>query len=289
MKLDADDKAKALFLGVAPERASDLDALWTRYQPSFSLVAEMTAEGSFVMRAGMYKFVEFNHRVSRAFWLGAYIAWEAYSATHAAFNEAGYDTKRFNGARLNDLLTTFDAMLTAEDSASVPMPHGIPEPGVYPPRTGSAEALAPAELATIAVGWALLHETRHIMRQQENLSPAPDAPRAEQHADELHCDAFAARFLLEGVANYATLSGYDEASVRQKRQIGVLFGLFVLALVDSKGHQATDTHPALQDRVNALGEILGLTSNQVPLVVGLLAFFGLSQVRPHQLTVRAKL
>jgi hypothetical protein len=66
------DAARELFLGVAPERHAELQALWWRYGPSFELLSDSGPDG--FLEAGLFKFVRFNHRAMRAFWLASFIA-----------------------------------------------------------------------------------------------------------------------------------------------------------------------------------------------------------------------
>jgi hypothetical protein len=59
-----------------------------------------------------------------------------------------------------------------------------------------------------------------------------------------------------------------------------------LALIDPNDHAATQTHPALQTRIDHLALLMKLDQEQIPFVVGGLAFGGLSRVRPHRLELR---
>src|SRR5271170_2121867 len=69
-----------LFLGCAPERKPELDAIWQMLAPKFQLTGDIHEGERFILDAGCYRDVRFNHRVVRAFWLAAYIAWEGYRA-----------------------------------------------------------------------------------------------------------------------------------------------------------------------------------------------------------------
>jgi hypothetical protein len=284
-KTTADDEARLLFEGLVPELTTDLAEMWEKYSPTFSVLAENGDDGPLVMQAGAYRYVEFNHRMLRAFWLGSYVAWEAYAAAQKSFDERGFNHTAFDGTRLTELLSAFDAMIAAEDSATVPLPAGIPEPGTYP-SADDGEALSPAELATFAIGWGFLHEICHLLLQQRGESTAADDPVELQHGEELTCDAFAARTLLDHVGDYAAANGVDADRVARKRQLGIIFALFVLALIDPNRHAATPTHPALQSRIDHLALVMKLDQAQIPFVVGTLAFLGLSSVRPHQLRLR---
>jgi hypothetical protein len=93
-------------------------------------------------------------------------------------------------------------------------------PFFHPRRKSSAHGHSPAinaeELATIAAGWALLHEVRHL-QQQEGTSADPfKADPTRRRAEELSCDDFATRFLLMDVESYARREGVEADLVRHK-------------------------------------------------------------------------
>lgn len=119
--------AKTLFLGCAPERQNELDALWSTLAPKFQMVGDVHDGDRVIMDAGAYRYVRFNHRILRAFWIGAFAAWESYRAV--AESE---DIAAVNLSRLASLVDAFDRMLAADQSDLEPLPEGVPEPGAYP-------------------------------------------------------------------------------------------------------------------------------------------------------------
>jgi hypothetical protein len=46
-------------------------------EPLFQLTHDTHDGERFMMKAGMDRYVRFNHRVVRAFWIAAFAAWEA--------------------------------------------------------------------------------------------------------------------------------------------------------------------------------------------------------------------
>lgn len=237
--------AHNLFVGVVPERREELEGFWEQYDLQFNVLKDLTEDGSFILDAGQYKNIRFNHRAMRAFWLAGFIAWEGYQSIHSCLMTGTKDFQRFKG-----MIDVFFCILGEDDSALVPMPKGIPDPGNY---VELVEHRAAAELSTLAVGWALLHEVRHIRHQREGTSADRDAPPHVKYIEELSCDEFATRFLLERVSDFASEHGKDPELVRQKRELGIYFGLFALTLVKARsGHWGdSDTHPAIQTRINA--------------------------------------
>jgi hypothetical protein len=119
---------------------------------------------------------------------------------------------------------------------------------------------AASELATIAVAWALLHELRHIRHQREGSGADPHSEdKAAKHAEELSCDAFATTSLLEQIDLCARATVQSADLVRQKRQLGIYFGLFSVTLLAKDKWGKSKTHPAVQARIDA--ELLWLTRN----------------------------
>lgn len=164
MRNDAEvqNAVQYLFEGVAPERNNELTILWRQYTPRFNILTDAGPDGLFVLDAGAYRDVRFNHRAMRAFWLASFIAWEGYRAVAEGYENGDIDLECFR-----NMIKTFDQILSENEPESVPLPDGVPEPGVYPDRDASPQARAASELATFATGWALLHEVRHLKHQQD--------------------------------------------------------------------------------------------------------------------------
>lgn len=267
---EVQEAAHRLFEGVVPERAEDLKALWAQYQPRFNLLTEAGPEGLFVMGAGSYREVVFNHRALRAFWLASFIGWEGYLKVHevATGSEADFD-------RFNEMIDVFWKMLTVEDLSDVEMPEGVSEPGAYPDREKYPQERAAAELATFATGWAFLHEIRHLKHQQDGTSAAPDAPAEEQHKEELSCDEYATTFILDYVDQYAMEQAVDADKVRQKRELGVYFAMFAMTLIGAGRWNASESHPAMQARIDAAIQQMGGSGTSMSDAIAHAAFAGL--------------
>ena len=245
--------AKTLFLGCAPEREKELDALWSMLAPKFQMVGDIHDGDRIIMDAGAYRYVRFNHRVLRAFWIGAFAAWEGYRAV--AESE---DIALVNLSRLASLVDSFDRMLAADQPEIEPLPEGVPEPGVYLDASTDSQARAAAELATMAVGWALLHEVRHIKHQQEGTGSDPHGKDPGPfHKEELSCDEFATKFLLEKAGDYAKRESVEAKKVQRKRQLAIYFAFFTITLLAKDKWSASLSHPAVQDRINAAMALIG--------------------------------
>lgn len=243
---------KVLLLGAAPERRSELKEAFIELAPLFQLSPDTMGNERIIFDAGAYRCVRFNHRVLRSFWIGGYAAWEGYRLVAESDDEEHLNTDRFQ-----ELLSSFEQTLLSDQLELEPLPQGVPEPGEFPD-SELVQSRAAAELAVISVAWALLHELRHIRHQQEGTAAGHTVDeKHNRHLEEFSCDMFATRFLLEKVEIYAQESGVDPAQVRRKRHLGIYFGLFSVSLLASGHWEESDTHPSLQDRLEAVSNLIG--------------------------------
>lgn len=252
---------------IAPERAAELMRHWERYAPVVLMADDVDETGHVVMEAGLYKFIRFNHRTMRLFWLASFMLWEGYEALSRYADTGGTDPARFN-----ELHQCFEATLAAEDVDAVPWPVGVPSPGDLVEHAPGNPARVVGELAIFAVVWAFLHEVRHLIHQQEETSA--DSKDVEAcRAEELTCDLFATEFLLANLAEHAQSSGQDLQSLQMKRQTGIYGALFAIALIGRGSWDQTDSHPALQHRIDeAVGTMERLGFNMVAAAIGASAF-----------------
>jgi Peptidase U49 len=239
------EQLRALLVGVAPERTEELKDFWTKYGPKVLLVADDDQGSSPVMQAGLYRYLQFNHRMMRLIWLLSFSAWEGYVMIHngATTGDLGDAAERFR-----ESLQAAIRISKAQDPFSVSFPKGVPEPGPTEAFADGSTAKVAGEIATFAAGWAFLHEMRHLMHQQDDTSGSED--QQDRHVEELSCDAFATRFLLEQVGAYATAHHVSAEKVHCKRQLGIYFALYAIAVISREKWGPTATHPAIQDRVD---------------------------------------
>jgi len=265
---------RQLFIGSAPERIADLEQMWTDLAPVFTVMPEENREGRFILAAGLFRLVRFNHRALRAFWIGGYAAWEAYRVIAESA-----DLQTFDTICLTALIAEFENVIESEDSTLLPLPAGVSEPGHYPDGSADPHGRTAAELATLAVAWALLHELRHIRHQQEQTRSDPFADdQGANHREELSCDAFATNFLLDEVVRYAAEQGVDAELVRRKRQLGIYFALFTLTLLTKNHWQASPSHPSVQSRIDALKAIMEPTKSEIAAGIAHAAFSTLGMI-----------
>jgi hypothetical protein len=249
-----EEAARNLFKGCAPERGDEIEAFFKDLQLRFNITEDTDNNGSAtpVIEAGCYTLVRFNHRTMRLFWLAAYIAWEAYCAVSKTDEQR---VSLLNTDRFKILLQAFEDTKNASNVDSISLPCGIPEPGVYPPSATNPQERAVAELATFAVGWAFLHEIFHIKCQQSGASSS-DKNDEEKRKEELACDAYATKFLMEKVGCYARENNVNELDVMRKRRWGIYFAFFAMTLLTKDNWQETSTHPSMQARIDQLQRCL---------------------------------
>jgi hypothetical protein len=150
----------------------------------------------------------------------------------------------------------------------VPWPAGLPLPGELVDHEPGNPARVGGELAIFGVSWAVLHELRHLIHQQEGTSAAWDNAD-ECRLEELSCDAFATEMLLERIAEYLVNNDHDAAVVLAKRQTGIFCALFTVTLLARGNWRPAARHPAIQERMD---QILALMdARQVSKAAGIIA------------------
>lgn len=263
---------KNMFLGAAPEREKELVQLWDQNQLRFNLLPDDGRDGQFVMDAGAYRDVRFNHRALRAFWVATFAAWEGYRAC----SESSTDLTSFAS-----LLNCVSEIMNSDDPTMIPLPPGVPEPGSFVDAAINPQARAAAELAVFATGWALLHEVRHVQHQRSGSSAAHDSSTEDKHTEELSCDEFATKFILDCVPIYARDNNVSVLQVGQKRQAGVHFGLFALTIIGRDCWSGSDSHPSIQDRIDhAWRQMNSQDLNLIAALLSVGAFHSLKQIWP---------
>ncbi len=265
-----------LFVGSVPERDDELSSLWGHLDLVFRFLPDDHEDGRLIMDAGSYRYIRFNHRVVRSFWIGAFAAWEGSRAVAESKDFPAVDLTRFQ-----ELVAAFETAIQNDQSDETPLPAGVPEPGTLPDKDRDPQGRAASELSIIAVAWALLHEVRHIRHQREGTSASVhgDTREARQH-EEFSCDEFATRFILEHVQRYSDESGYDPVLVRRKREMSIYFALFALTLLAKDSWAASDTHPSVQDRIDAVCGLMGNDRDELAEAIAHTAFATLRTLWP---------
>lgn len=117
--------ARNMFAGCLPERDEEVKALWAEFDLRFRLAQDSHDGEKIVMRGGLYRYVDFNHRTLRAFWVAGYAAWEGYSV----MAESIATGRQGSLARFKELVEAVRRIAGNADSDSEPLPEGVAEPG----------------------------------------------------------------------------------------------------------------------------------------------------------------
>ncbi len=261
-----------MLLAVAPERADELQRYWNDFSPQFNILEDDGPDGPVVLDAGGYVNIRFNHRIMRLFWLSSFALWEGYSAFHHYA-----DTGKTNLARFIELIDCFEATRIAADVDSVPWPAGLPQPGELVEHVHGDPSRVGGELAIFGVSWALLHELRHLIHQQENTSAPWDDLAACQN-EELSCDAFATNIILQRIDEHTTSSQHEAAVVLAKRQTGVFCALFAMTLLSRDNWGPGERHPAMQERIDHVLRQMD-DETKVSKAAGVIAFAAFSTLK----------
>lgn len=186
----------------------------------------------------------------RLFWLSSFALWEGYSAFHHYVETGQTELTRFM-----EIVDCFEATRISAGVDAVPWPAGLPLPGELVDHTPGNPARVGGELAIFGVSWALLHELRHLIHQQEGTSAAWDDAEACRH-EELTCDAFATELLLQRIHETPVANAHEAAVVLAKRQTGIYCALFAMALLARGNWGPGAKHPGVQERIDHLLSIM---------------------------------
>jgi len=264
------DTIHDMLLSVTPERAAELEHYWGEFGLQFQLLDDDGPDGLIVLDAGSYVLIRFNHRVMRLFWLASFALWEGYVAYHTYETSGETDLTRFK-----EILDCFEATRIAADVDAVPWPDYLPPPGELVDHVPGDPARVAGELAIFGTSWAVLHELRHLIHQQENTSAPWDdleACKREEHS----CDAFATAFLLERIAEQVATTGQPASGISAKRQTGIYCAAFALTLLSRANWGPGERHPALQERINAIAAVIDAHGmSKVAAVIAVSAFVSL--------------
>ena len=192
---------------------------------------------------------------SRQIWLTGYAAEQALNAYLAALTLAAAGDEEFDagGWRLDPGQarddTAFDALFDkvvelgkALGVDDIAWPQGIPKPAPGL-RITDRQRKATFDLVCIAGAWMFAHEVRHqIYECQEN---APDIRLAE----EVECDRWALRLLLDDAGTCAEENHWNPELVRAKRLWGILIAMLTILSVTPRPNWGEGTHPAIADRL----------------------------------------
>ena len=200
-----------------------------------------------------FRFIVFEGRTLDLFWLGSFIAWEAFSM-YSESDGVPTDTARFKL-----LIDGFQQLLENSDTKCVSLPVGVPPLDTFLSEDNRPEEAATIKLAHFSLAWSIFHEIYHI-KLAHNCASAQvgiDTPERFQE-DEFKCDAYATHMIVGGVELYAKHSNEDLMQVRRLRQMGIYLALYTMALIERFGEKLGEgKHPGMQERINRVCKKMG--------------------------------
>ena len=249
--------------GAAPERRAAVEAVFEELNPN---IVRLDDRPGFKLEGGGFKSVLLTQRTLDQFWILGHVAWQSIAA-YAPVLVNGDGLLEIGSVAIDALpgqeaeerhiaegLTAVTRLRDVLDHQTFTWPQSIPRPSPIARRTVQEQAVA--DLLVIAIAYTLLHELHHVKCADEALR----FPSSQE--EELACDDFARRFLLDAVDMYARESGEDRIAVLQKRGAGIAVGCFVLGNVTHRSAWAgTESHPPLAKRLRLLSVGIAVPKN----------------------------
>ncbi|MCA3382323.1 MAG: hypothetical protein INF65_11175 [Roseomonas sp.] len=239
----------------APEKAQAWRECRKWYGVSFHPIADRKG----VTLRAQGRRIEFDNKTMTWLWLLGFAGWRAFRIHGPQFwwreiTQATIDgqlrstdpTYADAEGDLGAILYVTGDFLTSETVENdFSWPDGVPQPQADK-RGFDIEQQAAFDLTMIATAYMLLHEVRHVMFNV-------DGERPSEPEEELACDAYARAFLLEGVEEYAKISGEKAYCVLAKRAAGIALGAYALyEFTPEGGRGGTADYPPVADRLEAL-------------------------------------
>lgn len=276
--------AEELILAAAPERQSELAAMWNSYSPSFN---DADDTGTFRLEAGPFGLVLLTPRTMAMAWLLAHEAWTALLAYGTSLKLLDMARglrlpcirRRFGRiiawppdqaaaeSDINSIARAVDSLASGVSLQEVDWPDEVPRPSSGRPTSVNAAAMH--DLACLSIAALFLHEVQHVRDYVDATGSA------DPHEDEFRCDAFARSFFVDRVGAYARQHQVAEGSVLSKRAMGLSVALYVIMRL-TKGKESA-THPPAGERVSRMMAGLALPSSDKAFVF--LASLALAELR----------
>lgn len=242
-----------LLIGACPERASEIQVFWERFEPLFSL----RQDGPGLAISARGNKVSWMHKTFAHDWVVTFAGFKALVAygPHILFGEA------FSGEVLAQALVDDEGLGVAEekldallyfakqlqlvnDLDSLDWPAEVPRPGTSREALANVEDQACFDIACLAAAATSLHKFRHVQFAAER--NAPPLRSDEEQA----CDDFSRTMLLEKVDVYSSSAGEAADRVTSKRVIGLASAALTIAQAESQGmaNAIQGTHPPIRER-----------------------------------------
>ncbi len=261
--MDVSNAVDLLFGGVVPERLDEMKAQWGKDADRIRLLA---ARGFLFQQ--LYGTIQVSETALRQIWLMGYAAWRAVRAYNTALTVAmlldmPVDPADWHSMRSQTIEDdAFDALIekvheltSAISVDDVAFPEDVPFPreGL---KIDDPEMKCAFDLVCMAGAYVFAHEVRHCIFERCGDNPE------EMINEEVKCDRWALDLMLGKADEYARANGYDPATVRAKRILGIVIAkLTILTITPRDRWDTSDDHPPVRERLQA---VLDAATDPVP-------------------------
>lgn len=265
MEINAGD-IKKLMEGAVPERTAEISQYYAKYAPRFSLSNDCVG---FVFEAGPFGILRFTHRTMLQMWLLGFAAKKAlhsYSSLIACLliSNTNFDadlTNNIQGQQEADgeydkLIKAVYRLAETPNIESFDWPREVPVPERGRPK--DIENAAVFDLNCMAAAYVFLHEMKHIAFILDGNCPTNPIE------EEIKCDEFARKIMLEYLHRYAQESGYPLDKLKTKRAMSIALALFfMLVITPEELRGGSMSHPSMAERISAVVVELDLPDNDI--------------------------
>ena len=252
--MDVSSAVDSLFGGAVPERTEELKSLWGENAERVRLL-----NASRFLLQQLYGTIQVSEIALRQIWLTGYAAWRAIDAYNiplvlAAYNGADFDPTDWHSSPIQAVKDdAFDALIekVSELGAAPSLDDFVWPDGVPYPAEGlkidDPEMKGTFDLVCMAGAYVFAHEVRHSIFESQGNSPEAMID------EEIECDRWAVALMLDEADSYALAHGYDVATVRAKRVLGILVAqLTILTVTPRNLWDASTDHPPVRERLRAV-------------------------------------
>lgn len=254
-----DDSAKqiviALMKDAVPERLAELNALWTKYNPTVKI---LNASGAISLRANKDS-IEFDTNTMNAFWLIGFGGWKAiecYSPLVICSTATGIPLadliNRDEGLQdversYKERLAAVQNLIKAKSNTAAPWPPDLPRPGVDRNAFSDPQFKVAFDLTSLAIAFALFHEFHHVMLYRDGNR------HNDLREEEMSCDVWGRTFMTAKLAAYAQPNGREYRQVLRIRSMGLALAALILhEITPALEHGGNKSYFAVSDRLKAL-------------------------------------
>jgi Peptidase U49 len=119
------------------------------------------------------------------------------------------------------------------------------------------------------------------LQDQQNAAADVGVEARPARDEETSCDEFATKFILEKIEDYARHEKVSARNVKTKRELGILFAAFAITLVAKDRWAASESHPAVQTRIDSMLKLMNPLEGSVSCAIAHASFVALWKAMPE--------